>query len=136
LALALPARSTIAQKSFRYCVRKLIKRLLPLACSKSNPLEDCDGINQQTRRGFIRSGFFVGAGFACDRRRSGRTIFFRQPHDLEPAEEIRAEHFAAAFWWYLGANACIGASLADFALIGFHLQKTAAVAKDLIPNFI
>ena len=60
--------------------------------------------------------------------------FFRQPHDLEPAEEIPAEHFSAAFWWYLGANACIGASLADFALIGFHLQKIAAVAKDLIPT--
>jgi MFS family permease len=61
--------------------------------------------------------------------------FFPQPHDLEPAEAVRAEHFSAAFWWYLGANACIGAGLADFALIGFHFQKTAAVAKDLIPAF-
>ena len=61
--------------------------------------------------------------------------FFPQPHDLEPAEGIRADGFSTAFWWYLGANACIGAGLADFALIGFHFQKTAAVAKDLIPVF-
>jgi hypothetical protein len=62
--------------------------------------------------------------------------FFRQPHDLEPTEEIRAEHFSAAFWWYLGANAFIGASLADFALIEFHLQKDSSSRKRFDPNFI
>jgi hypothetical protein len=32
-------------KSFRCCVRKLIKRPLPLACSKSNPLEPVSDLN-------------------------------------------------------------------------------------------
>lgn len=61
--------------------------------------------------------------------------FFPSPHDLEPAEAIRAERFSPAFWYYLAANACIGAGLADFALIGFHFQKTASVATDLIPIY-
>ncbi|MFN2623746.1 MAG: MFS transporter [Chthoniobacterales bacterium] len=61
--------------------------------------------------------------------------FFPNPHDLEPAEEIRAERFSSAFWYYLAANACIGAGLADFALIGYHFQNTAAVGKDLIPVY-
>lgn len=61
--------------------------------------------------------------------------FFPEPRELEPAEGIHAERFSAAFWWYLVANACLGAGLADFALIGFHFQKTGAVAKELIPIF-
>jgi MFS family permease len=61
--------------------------------------------------------------------------FFPEPHELEPAEGLPDERFPTAFWWYLAANACIGAGLADFALIGFHFQKTAAVAKELIPVY-
>jgi hypothetical protein len=53
------------------------------------------------------------------------TRYSFQPHDLEPAEKIRAEHFSAAFWWYLGANACIGASLA-----GLPEQVARAGQKD------
>jgi len=61
--------------------------------------------------------------------------FFPEPHELEPAEGLQAERFSSAFWFYLAANACIGAGLADFALIGFHFQKTTAIAKELIPIY-
>lgn len=60
---------------------------------------------------------------------------FPAPHDLEPAEAIGGKRFSSAFWWYLAANACIGAGLADFALIGYHFEKTGAVAKALIPIY-
>ena len=61
--------------------------------------------------------------------------FFPNPRDLEPAEAIRAERFPTAFWLYLAANACIGAGLADFALIGYHFQKVASVPTELIPVY-
>src|SRR5207237_10543894 len=60
---------------------------------------------------------------------------FPAPHGLEPAESIRSDRFAPAFWLYLGANACIGAGLADFALIAYHFAKTASVATELIPIY-
>lgn len=56
-------------------------------------------------------------------------------HELEPAEEIRAERFPDAFWLYVVANAFVGAGLADFALIGFHFQKTGSVATGFIPVY-
>jgi hypothetical protein len=37
---------------------------------------------------------------------SGRHTIWNRPKKFEPSI------FRAAFWWYLGANACIGASLA------------------------
>jgi predicted MFS family arabinose efflux permease len=61
--------------------------------------------------------------------------FFPKPHDLEPAEIIKPTQFSNAFWWYLAANACVGAGLADFALIGYHFQKTNSVAAELIPIY-
>jgi MFS family permease len=61
--------------------------------------------------------------------------FFPKPHELEPAEMIKPARFSAAFWWYVGANACIGAGLADFALIGYHFQKTNSVPAELIPVY-
>ena len=62
-------------------------------------------------------------------------FLFPTVRELEPAEEIRAERFPAAFWLYLVANAFIGAGLADFALIGFHFQKTGSIATELIPVY-
>jgi len=61
--------------------------------------------------------------------------FFPRPHDLEPAAKVGATRFSPAFWLYLAANACIGAGLADFALIGFHFQQAATVATGLIPVY-
>ena len=62
-------------------------------------------------------------------------FFFPTVRELEPAEEIRAERFSSAFWLYVVANAFVGAGLADFALIGFHFQKTASVTTALIPVY-
>ena len=61
--------------------------------------------------------------------------FFPHPEHLEITESIAPEKFPRAFWLYIAANACIGAGFADFALIAFHFQKTAAVATDLIPVY-
>src|SRR5205823_2245816 len=61
--------------------------------------------------------------------------FFPNPEHLEVTESIAPEKFPRAFWLYIAANACIGAGFADFALIAFHFQKTAAVATNLIPVY-
>ena len=61
--------------------------------------------------------------------------FFPTPEHLEVTESIAPEKFPRAFWLYIAANACIGAGFADFALIAFHFQKTAAVATNLIPIY-
>jgi MFS family permease len=61
--------------------------------------------------------------------------FFPHPEHLEVTESIAPEEFPPAFWIYIAANACIGAGFADFALIAFHFQKTAAVATNLIPIY-
>src|SRR5437868_10655340 len=58
--------------------------------------------------------------------------FFPDPRGLEVSETIRKEKFPGAFWFYMAANACIGAGFADFALIAYHFQKTASVASNLI----
>jgi predicted MFS family arabinose efflux permease len=62
-------------------------------------------------------------------------FLFPTVRELKPAEEIRGERFPTAFWLYVVANAFVGAGLADFALIGFHLQKTGSVATELIPLY-
>jgi predicted MFS family arabinose efflux permease len=62
-------------------------------------------------------------------------FFFPIVRELKPAEEIGAEGFPKAFWLYVVANAFVGAGLADFALIGFHFQKTGSVATEFIPIY-
>src|SRR5262249_14379188 len=62
-------------------------------------------------------------------------FLFPTVRELEPAEEIRVERFPAAFWFYVVANGFVGAGLADFALIGFHFQKAASVATELVPVY-
>jgi MFS family permease len=61
--------------------------------------------------------------------------FFPNPHDLEPTEKIESEHFPRAYWVYMIAAACFAAGFADFALISYHFQKTAAVAGNLVPVY-
>jgi predicted MFS family arabinose efflux permease len=60
---------------------------------------------------------------------------FPAPRELEPGETIQVERFTPALWIYAAANACIAAGLADFALIGFHFQRTHSVAADEIPIY-
>lgn len=61
--------------------------------------------------------------------------FFPNPHDLEVAEKIQSEHFPGAYWIYMIGAACFAAGFADFALIGYHFQKTATVAANLVPIY-
>src|SRR5438876_1493693 len=61
--------------------------------------------------------------------------FFPNPRGLEVSETIRKEKFPGAFWFYMAANACIGAGFADFALSAYHFQKTASVTANLIPIY-
>src|SRR5438477_10920951 len=61
--------------------------------------------------------------------------FFPNPRGVEVSETIRKEKFPGAFWFYMAANACIGAGFADFALIAYHFQKTASVTANLIPIY-
>ncbi len=60
-----------------------------------------------------------------------------RPHELEKGAEhaLATPNLTRAYWIYLAAGALIAAGFADFALIGFHFQKTDAVPRDLIPLF-
>jgi predicted MFS family arabinose efflux permease len=46
---------------------------------------------------------------------------------------MRVQGFSSAYWLYLLAGGCIAAGFADFSLIAFHFQKTAAVSPALTP---
>lgn len=61
--------------------------------------------------------------------------FFPNPHDLEVTEKIQSEHFPGAYWIYMIGAASFAAGFADFALIAYHLQKTATVAVNLVPIY-
>jgi predicted MFS family arabinose efflux permease len=61
--------------------------------------------------------------------------FFPKPQDLDVPETLRTESFPASYWLYVAANACIGAGFVDFALIGYHFQRTASVSANLIPVY-
>jgi predicted MFS family arabinose efflux permease len=58
-----------------------------------------------------------------------------RPHELEDAEghTFATRNLTRAYWIYLAAGALIAAGFADFALIGFHFQKTNSVRPNLIP---
>ncbi len=59
-----------------------------------------------------------------------------RPEQFEkPSAKAPVQGFSKAYWLYLVAGALIAGGFADFALIGFHFQKTAAVSPDLIPVF-
>jgi predicted MFS family arabinose efflux permease len=60
-----------------------------------------------------------------------------RPEELEEraARLFETAHLARRYWIYLGAGTLIAAGFADFALIGFHFQKTHAVTTNLIPVF-
>src|SRR5260370_41004554 len=67
---------------------------------------------------------------------AARLIHSRR-QDLEsPAEQIgEIGHLTRPYWIYLGGGALIAAGMADFALIGFHFQKTHQISANLIPVF-
>ena len=64
-------------------------------------------------------------------------ILHPSPHEMEkePDDFSEAKGFPKAFWIFVGAGALIAAGFADFSLIAFHFQRTAAVSQTDIPLF-
>jgi MFS family permease len=89
------------------------------------------------QRGNFRNGFallLVPAILAIAIVIAAR-YFFPNPHDLEASPPIRTQKLPARYWMYMIASACIAAGFADFSLIAYHFQKTAAVTTDMIPIY-
>lgn len=61
--------------------------------------------------------------------------YFPKPGDLEKTAPLQAKGFSRSYWWYMVAGGCIAAGFADFALIGYHFQKSGAVSRDLVPVY-
>lgn len=61
--------------------------------------------------------------------------FFPPPRDVEAERSAEPRGFSRDFWWYMVAAGCIAAGFADFALIGYHLEKTATMPSNLIPIY-
>lgn len=61
--------------------------------------------------------------------------YYPHPHKLDQTAVSPDKDIDRAYWGYLAAAACIAAGFADFALIGFHLQKTAVVSPGIIPIY-
>jgi hypothetical protein len=64
-------------------------------------------------------------------------LFHPRPHELEiqTTHLHESESLSQAYWIYFSAGALIAAGLSDFALIGFHFQKTGSVPVNLVPVF-
>jgi MFS family permease len=60
-------------------------------------------------------------------------VNFPKPHNLDTARTLQAGKLKSSYWWYMAAGGCIAAGFADFALIGFHFQKTGIVSQAFIP---
>jgi len=59
--------------------------------------------------------------------------FFPHPHNLEAGHSLQTKSFPRSCWLYLAAASCLAVGFADFALIGFHFQKTGVVPQPMIP---
>jgi len=64
-------------------------------------------------------------------------ISYPRPHELENRAPtvLQAKGFSRTYWLYAGAGMLIAAGFADFALIGFHFQKSKVIAESSIPIF-
>ena len=61
-------------------------------------------------------------------------VIYPRPRDFEPvSKSLKGKHFPRAFWLYLVAVGLIAAGYADFALVGFHVQKTGLATDGVIP---
>ena len=61
--------------------------------------------------------------------------FLPNPRDLEAGHPLQGRGLSRRYWLYMVAAGCIGAGFADFALIGYHLEKTRIVSPTLIPLY-
>lgn len=64
-------------------------------------------------------------------------IFYPRPHELEERAPVilKTKGFSKSYWLYVFAGALIAAGFTDFALIGFHFQKSKIVSTSAIPIF-
>jgi predicted MFS family arabinose efflux permease len=64
-------------------------------------------------------------------------LLHRHPRDQEErtGRLLPAAGFSKAYWLYVAAGALIAAGFADFSLIAFHFQKTAAIPLGLVPVY-
>jgi len=63
-------------------------------------------------------------------------LSYPRPEDLESTPpDVTASGLPRAFWTYLLGAVLIAAGFADFPLIAFHLERTAAVPPNWIPVF-
>ena len=64
---------------------------------------------------------------------TARSLYPR-PRDMESKTPQMAMHgYAAPFWIYLAATACIAAGFADYPLIAYHFGKAGTVPQEWIP---
>lgn len=63
-------------------------------------------------------------------------VSYPHPEAMEThPPDIQAEGLPTAFWVYLAGAALVGAGFADFSLIAYHFEKTAAVSRVDVPLF-
>jgi predicted MFS family arabinose efflux permease len=62
---------------------------------------------------------------------------YPQPEQLEHrgTNEIETTGFPRSYWIYLTGAALVAAGFADFSLVAYHFQKTAAVPHEWVPIF-
>jgi predicted MFS family arabinose efflux permease len=61
-------------------------------------------------------------------------LLYPRPEDLESkAPDVHAHGLPRVFWMYLAGAALVAAGFADFQLIAYHFEKTAAVNDTWIP---
>jgi len=61
--------------------------------------------------------------------------FLPNPRDLEAGHPLEGRGLSRRYWLYMVAAGCIGAGVADFALIGYHFEKSHIVLPTLIPLY-
>jgi len=90
-------------------------------------------------KGGYRTGFSVLLipGLLCLGILTVARFLHPRPQELEElsTQRVTTHYLTRPYWIYLGGGTLIAAGFTDFALIGFHFQKTHAVPTNLIPVF-
>src|SRR5947208_7022046 len=90
-------------------------------------------------KGGYRTGFSVLLipGLLCLGILTVARFLHPRPQELEElsTQRVTTHYLTRPYWIYLGGGTLIAAGFTDFALIGFHFQKTHAVPTSLIPVF-
>ena len=92
---------------------------------------------------YFNGGFRTGFGvllvpaLLCLAVLAAARLLHPRPHELEEksARTLGTPNLSRAYWIYLAAGCLVAAGFADFALIGFHFQKSHTLPANLIPVF-